>query len=174
VPSDDAVTVWTRLIEAGAVPYGLEAMGAMRIEKGHVAGPEINGQTTAADLGLGKLVSTKKEFIGKTLLRRPGLNDPARLALVGLVPEDRKTPIRAGSQLVADPKVPPPVPMVGHVTSVTWSPTLGHPIALALLASGARRMGETVVAASPMSGDFVPVRVVSPHFFDPEGARQNG
>jgi methylglutamate dehydrogenase subunit C len=174
VPSDHAVAVWTRLIAAGAVPYGLEAMGAMRIEKGHVAGPEINGQTTAADLGLGRLVSTKKEFIGKTLLQRPGLADPARPALVGLVPVDGKTPIRAGSQLVVDPKVQAPVPMIGHVTSVTWSPTLGHPIALALLANGARRMGETVVAASPLSGDFVPVRVVAPHFFDPEGARQNG
>jgi glycine cleavage system aminomethyltransferase T len=57
---------------------------------------------------------------------------------------------------------------------VTWSPTLGHPIALALLASGSRRMGETIVAASPLSGDAVPVKVVSPYFFDPQGARQNG
>jgi heterotetrameric sarcosine oxidase alpha subunit len=173
-PSDHGVAVWTRLIEAGATPYGLEAMGAMRIEKGHVAGPEINGQTTAADLGLGKLVSTKKDFIGKALLQRPALTDPNRLALVGLVPIDGKTPIRAGSHLVVDPKVEPPVPMIGHVTSVTWSPTLGHPIALALLANGPRRMGETMIAASPLSGDFVQVQVRSPHFFDPEGARQNG
>jgi sarcosine oxidase subunit alpha len=168
------VTVWTKLIEAGATPYGLEAMGAMRIEKGHVAGPEINGQTTPADLGLGKLVSTKKEFIGKALLQRPALVDPNRPTLVGLVPVDGKTPIRAGSHLVIDPKVEPPVPMIGHVTSVTWSPTLGHPIALALLANGPRRMGETMIAASPLSGDFVQVQVRSPHFFDPEGARQNG
>ena len=174
VPSDHGVTVWTKLIEAGATPYGLEAMGAMRIEKGHVAGPEINGQTTAADLGLAKLVSTKKEFIGKTLLQRPALTDPGRATLVGLVPVDNKTPIRAGSHLVVDHTVPPPVPMIGHVTSVTWSPTLGHPIALALLANGARRRGETMIAASPMSGDFVQVRVTTPYFFDPEGARQNG
>jgi sarcosine oxidase subunit alpha len=174
VPSDHGVAVWTRLIEAGAIPYGLEAMGAMRIEKGHVAGPELNGQTTAADLGLDKLVSKKKDFIGKALLQRPALTDPNRPMLVGLVPVDGQTPIRAGSQLVVDPTVPPPVPMVGHVTSVTWSPTLGHPIALALLANGPRRMGETIIAASPLSGDFVPVRVTSPYFFDPEGARQNG
>jgi methylglutamate dehydrogenase subunit C len=57
---------------------------------------------------------------------------------------------------------------------VTWSPTLGHPIALALLANGPRRMGETMIAASPLSGDFVQVQVRSPYFFDPEGARQNG
>jgi heterotetrameric sarcosine oxidase alpha subunit len=174
VPSDFAVAVWTALLDAGATPYGLEAMGALRIEKGHVAGPELSGQTTAADLGLGRLVSTKKDFIGKALLQRPATADPARPALVGLVPVDGKTPIRAGAQLIVSKDTPPPVPMVGYVTSVTYSPTLGHPIALALLANGARRHGETIVAASPMSGDFVAVRVVAPHFYDPEGKRQNG
>ena len=45
------------IMAAGAewdvVPYGTEALGVMRIEKGHVAGNELNGTTTAADLGLG-------------------------------------------------------------------------------------------------------------------------
>lgn len=178
VPADYGESVWVALIESGAdlgvAPYGLEAMGAMRIEKGHVAGPEINGQTTPADLGLGRLVSTRKDFIGKRLLQRPALADPARPSLVGLVPIDGKTSIRAGSQLIVDKDAPPPMPMLGHVTSATYSPTLGHPIALALLASGERRMGETIIAASPLSGDDVPVRVVSPHFYDPDGKRQNG
>ncbi len=174
VPSDFAVTVWTALLDAGATPYGLEAMGAMRIEKGHVAGAELSGQTTPADLGLGRLVSAKKHFIGKALLQRPATADPARPALVGLVPADGTTPIRAGAQLIVSKDMLPPVPMIGYVTSVTYSPTLGHPIALALLANGARRMGETIIAASPLSGDNVPVRVVAPHFYDPEGKRQNG
>jgi glycine cleavage system aminomethyltransferase T len=34
--------------ERDAVPYGTEALGVMRIEKGHAAGNELNGQTTAA------------------------------------------------------------------------------------------------------------------------------
>jgi sarcosine oxidase subunit alpha len=38
--------------EFGITPYGTEALGVMRIEKGHVAGNEINGQLTARDLGL--------------------------------------------------------------------------------------------------------------------------
>ena len=50
----------------GIVPYGTEALGVMRIEKGHVAGNELNGQTTAHDLGLGKLMSTEEG------LHRPG------------------------------------------------------------------------------------------------------
>ena len=66
--SDFAPALWARLLEAGkhlaVVPYGLEALGALRIEKGHVAGGELNGTTTAGDLGMGKMVSGKKDFIG--------------------------------------------------------------------------------------------------------------
>ena len=56
----------------------------MRIEKGHPAGAELNGQTTAHDLGMGKLLSTKKDFIGRAMAARPALTDPARPRLVGL------------------------------------------------------------------------------------------
>ena len=74
------------------VPYGMEALGVLRIEKGHVAGPELDGRTTARDLGLGRMLSTRKAFIGQTLMARPGLADPQRPALVGL---NRSRPERA-------------------------------------------------------------------------------
>ena len=64
--------------------------------------------------------------------------------------------------------------MVGYVTSVTYSPALGHPIALALLANGAKRLGQTIVAASPLTNTRVAVRVVGSCFYDPQGVRQNG
>ena len=64
--------------------------------------------------------------------------------------------------------------MLGYVTSVTYSPALGHPIALALLADGAKRLDQTVVAASPMTNTSVAVRVVGSCFYDPRGVRQNG
>jgi sarcosine oxidase subunit alpha len=50
--------------EFGITPYGTEALNVLRIEKGHAAGPEVNGQTTASDLGLGKMMSAQKDFIG--------------------------------------------------------------------------------------------------------------
>src|SRR6185369_421128 len=53
------------------VPYGTEALGVMRIEKGHPAGNELNGQTTASDLGMGRMMSKKKDFIGRAMARRP-------------------------------------------------------------------------------------------------------
>ena len=57
----------------GIAPYGTEALGVMRIEKGHVAGNEIDGRTTGQDLGLGRMMSKKKDFIGKVLAQRPAL-----------------------------------------------------------------------------------------------------
>jgi heterotetrameric sarcosine oxidase alpha subunit len=178
VPADHTVAVWEALLAAGRAfglaPYGTEAMAAMRIEKGHVAGAEINGQTTPADLGLARLVSARKHFVGRRMLERPALADAARPSLVGLVPVDGVTPIPAGAQLVDDPNVPPPVPMLGHVTSPTFSPALGHPIALALLTGGTARKGETVIAAAPLDGSAVPARIVDPVFYDPAGERVNG
>ncbi|HET6469584.1 MAG TPA: sarcosine oxidase subunit alpha, partial [Geminicoccaceae bacterium] len=64
--------VWQRIIEAGRsfaiLPYGIEALGTLRIEKGHVAGPEIDGRTTLDDLGLGRLASRKKHYIGRAMM----------------------------------------------------------------------------------------------------------
>jgi sarcosine oxidase subunit alpha len=149
-------------------------MAAMRIEKGHVAGAEINGQTTPADLGLARLVSAKKYFVGRQLLERPALADVARPTLIGLEPVDRVTPIPVGAQLIADVRAKPPVKMLGHVTSATFSPTIGRPIALALLTGGLARVGETVVAAAPLDGVSVAARVVHPVFYDPAGERLHG
>jgi heterotetrameric sarcosine oxidase alpha subunit len=178
VPADRTVVVWEALLAAGReadlVPYGTEAMAAMRIEKGHVAGAEINGQTTPADLGLARLVSAKEYFIGRRLLERPALADTARPRLVGLEPLDRVSAIPAGAQLIADARAPPPVPMLGHVTSATFSPTLNRPIALALLTGGVVRKGGTVTAAAPLDDIFVDARVVDPVFYDPAGERLHG
>ncbi|HTS90905.1 MAG TPA: sarcosine oxidase subunit alpha family protein [Stellaceae bacterium] len=176
-PADFGRAVWEALLSAGGgegiAPYGTEAMGVLRIEKGHVAGPELDGRTTAADLGLGRLVSARKpDFVGKHLLGRPGLVDPARLRLVGLVPADGKSRIRAGSQIAVEPAAL--ASSLGHVTSTATSPALGHPIALALLRGGLERKGETLHALYPLDGSAVAVRVVEPVFVDPEGARLRG
>jgi glycine cleavage system aminomethyltransferase T len=178
VPADHTVAVWEALLaagrEVGLAPYGTEAMAAMRIEKGHVAGAEINGQTTPADLGFARLVSTRKHFVGRRMLERPALADATRPSLVGLEPVDGVTSIAAGAQLVDDPHARPPVPMLGHVTSATFSPTLDRPVALALLKGGLARKDDTVVAAAPLDGISVTTRVVDPVFYDPTGERLHG
>jgi glycine cleavage system aminomethyltransferase T/NADPH-dependent 2,4-dienoyl-CoA reductase/sulfur reductase-like enzyme len=172
-PADHGTAVWEAILAAGAEPYGTEAMAALRIEKGHVAGAELDGRTTAADLGLGKFASVKKHYVGRRLQERPGLRDPARAVLVGLDSLDGQ-PIPAGGILVHDDNGPPPVRKLGHVTSVTYSPTLDRNVALALLERGREMTGQELVVAAPVVGKRVKVRVVDPVFFDPKGERMHG
>jgi len=179
VPAAQGEGVWTALLAAGAddgiMPCGVESLGVLRIEKGNVAGAEIDGRTTPADLGLGRFVSARKSFVGRSLLGRPALSDPDRLVLVGLEPIDGRSAMRSGAQLL-DPEgaSPPDAAILGHVTSSTYSPTLGRPIALALLARGQERMGRILDAASPLFAERVAARVVPPRFYDPENTRLHG
>jgi sarcosine oxidase subunit alpha len=167
--------VWQAIVAAGEpfglMPYGTEAMGTLRIEKGHiVVGPEADGRTTADDLGLGKMVSSTKWCIGKPLLSRPALCEAGRWQLVGLTALDGATMPRA-AKIVADPDHALPNPMLGHVTSWCYSPNLSQWIALALVADGRARHGETLWAVSPLADARVRVQVGPPCFIDPEGAR---
>ncbi|CEJ14613.1 Aminomethyltransferase [bacterium YEK0313] len=158
----------------GACAYGTEAMAVMRIEKGHVAGGELNGQTTLGDLGLGRLMSAKKDCIGKVMATRPGLTDPDRLALAGFRPVDRSQRLRAGAHFIPLGVAPRIEADEGHMTSAAFSPTLGHWIGLGLVRRGAARQGERLRAYDPVRGGDVEVEICSPVFVDPEGSKLHG
>ncbi len=158
----------------GLCAYGTEALGVLRVEKGHAAGNELSGQTTAADLGLGRMVSRKKDFIGAAMTGRPGLVDPDRPVLVGLRPVDRTARLRGGAHLVRQGATGVAADDEGYVTSVVYSPAVEQWIGLGLLARGTSRLGETVRAYDPLRKEDVAVEVVSPVFVDPEGARLHG
>ncbi|GIR94011.1 MAG: hypothetical protein CM15mP95_0310 [Alphaproteobacteria bacterium] len=88
--------------EFGRLRLGTEALGVMRIEKGHVAGNELNGTTTALNLGLDRMVSTRKDSIGAVLSRRDGLVVEDALKLVGFRPcRGPVTRCRLGSHLMS-------------------------------------------------------------------------
>jgi sarcosine oxidase subunit alpha len=157
--------------EWGVVPYGTEALSVMRIEKGHVAGGELNGTTTARDLGMGRMLSDKKDFIGRVLAARPALTAADRPTLVGLKPVDRKARLYSGAHLLSRAAEVRLENDQGFLTSVAYSPSLGHWIALALLAQGPQRMGERMRVYDPLRSGDVDVEVVSPVFLDPEGLR---
>jgi sarcosine oxidase subunit alpha len=178
VPARHGQAMWNAILEAGeafgVMPYGTEAMNTLRVEKGHVVvGAEIDGRTTAADLGMEKLVNAGKWCIGKPLLARPALNAPDRWQLVGLTAA-RGAAIPRGAKLVADADRAPPNPMLGHVTSWCESPHLDASIALGLLAGGRARHGETVWAVSPLADARVQVTVGPSCFIDPAGERLRG
>jgi sarcosine oxidase subunit alpha len=174
VPARYGNALAAKLMEAGAefgiAPYGTEALGIMRIEKGHAAGPELSGQTTAHDLGLHKLLSKKKDFIGRAMAARSALTDPARPSLVGLKPADGVTVLRAGSHLLPLGAAATAENDQGYITSAARSPSLG-PIALALLSHGPARIGEQIRVYDPIrKGDCI-ADIVNPVHYDPEGRR---
>jgi sarcosine oxidase subunit alpha len=174
VPADHGTAMWERLLERGASlgirPYGLEALASLRIEKGHVAGLELDHRTTLDDLGLVKFASRRKAFVGRELREREELKAPDRWSLVGLECLDSGARLRGGAILFSKDE-----PIAGHgrgyITSVTWSTVLQKTIALALYSGGLQHEGEEIVCAYPLKNEQVRARIVSPMFIDPSGER---
>jgi sarcosine oxidase subunit alpha len=175
VPADYGNMVARAVCQAGAefgiVPYGVEALSIMRIEKGHVAGGELNGTTTAADLGLGKMMSTKKDYIGRMMAQREGLTDINRPAVVGIRPVDRTDRIRSGAHILKQGDRPSMANDQGYISSVAWSPMLDMWIGLALVANGRARHGEIVQVWDGLRGQVVAGELCDPVHFDRENKR---
>ncbi|QTL02280.1 sarcosine oxidase subunit alpha family protein [Aquabacter sp. L1I39] len=175
VPARHGEALTRALMAAGApfgiTPYGTEALAMMRIEKGHVSGSELNGQTSARDLGLGKMASTKKDYIGRVLSQRPGFLDPDRPTFVGFKPVDPTARLRAGAHFLAVGAEPKVENDEGYMTSVTFSPHLNTWIGLGLIKRGPERIGERVRAYDPVRGGDIEVEICHPGFVDPEGER---
>ena len=155
----------------GIHPYGTEALGVMRIEKGHVAGNELNGQTTARDLGLDKMMSRKKDYIGRVMAARPALLDPSRPRFVGFRPVNPADRLRAGAHFVAAGRPATAANDEGFMSSVAYSPTLKHWIGLGFLSNGPERLGERIRCVDPLRDAAFDVEVCSPVFVDPEEER---
>lgn len=175
VPADRASAVWLALLAAGKAhdirPYGLDALNTLRIEKGHVTGAELNGNTSADDLGFQRLLKSSGDFIGRALAQRPALAAAGRLQLVGVRPADPARRLRNGAQLVARAERSL---SLGYLTSATPAVAFEGWAGLALLADGRRRIGECMFARSPVHGETTEVSIVSPHMYDPENHRVRG
>jgi sarcosine oxidase subunit alpha len=178
VPADYGQAVWEAIYAAGQqydiTPYGTEAMHVLRAEKGYIiVGQETDGTVTPDDAGLGWAIGkTKPDFVGKRSLQRPSMSADNRKQLVGLLTADPQVVLDEGSQVMQAPGQQAPVRPIGHVTSSYHSAVLGKSIALALVSGGRARMGETLYV--PTGNGNIAVKVASPVFYDPEGARLNG
>ncbi len=174
VPADFGEQAWLELLEAGkdmgVSVYGTEALGTMRIEKGHVAGSELDGRTTAKDLGLEGMTNRGKLFVGKHNSERPALLENGRLQVVGLKSLEPGRNLRIGAHLV-DPntRLDSVSQSQGHVTATTYSPQLDCGIALGLLRDGASRHGDQLEATFPLADETLKVEVCHPIFIDPAG-----
>lgn len=160
--------------EFDVVAYGTEALGVMRIEKGHPAGSELNGQTSARGLGMGRMVSKKKDCIGNVLSERVEMNREDGLVLVGFSPVERERTLVSGAHFLAQGRPATTEADEGWMSAVAFSPTLGHGIGLGFIKGGHKRIGEVVRAVDPLRATEIDVEIVSPHFLDPEGERLRG
>lgn len=175
-PADYSIPLWEHILKKaaplGIKPYGLEALASLRIEKGHVAGLELDHRNTLDDLGLGKMAAKEKDFVGKKLRLRENLQAPERWSLVGLELLEPDKKLRGGAILFSTGDE-----IKGHgrgyITSVTWSVELQKTIALALYNGGLKHVGEEIICAFPLKNEQTRARIVSPHFIDPKGERLN-
>jgi sarcosine oxidase subunit alpha len=175
VPADSGPAVWQAVYAAGAAhgitSYGTESMHVLRAEKGYViVGQDTDGTVTPDDVGLGWAIGRHKaDFIGKRSIGRAAMKAPQRKQLVGLRTQDPRTVLEEGAQVVESAGQKPPMMLLGHVTSSYFSAALGHSIALAMVAGGRARHGQTMFV--PMPGGDIPVQLTSPVFYDPDGTR---
>ncbi len=178
VPADYGRAVWEAIYASGQqygiTPYGTETMHVLRAEKGFIiVGQETDGTATPDDAGLTWAIGkAKKDFVGKRSLDRASMKGADRKQLVGLLTENPATVLEEGAQLVAGPKQPVPMTLLGHVTSSYHSANLGHSIALAMLSGGRARIGTSLFV--PMPQGAIKVKIVDPVFYDREGARLDG
>ena len=165
---------WSEVQKHGGCVYGTEAMHVMRAEKGYViVGQETDGTVTLADLGLDRAIGrTRKDFVGKRSLARRDMLMDNRKQLVGLLTDNPAIALGEGAQVTESASPPIGSSALGHVTSSYRSEAVGRPIALALVAAGRSRIGAKLHVPTP--GGAVSVTVVSPVFYDKEGARLNG
>jgi sarcosine oxidase subunit alpha len=159
-PVDGSVGLWRGLLAVGADlgirPHGLQALFALRLEKGHVIiGMDTELDTTPRRIGMDWAVAMDKpDFLGRSALARTaGLPDHRRL--VGMTMEGAAP--AEGSPVWADGAV------IGHVTSSFASPTLGRTVMLG--------WQKRTPFPDEVEVDGRPARVTPPPFYDPEGSR---
>ena len=176
-PSDYATKVmdmlWDSAKSYNGCLYGLEALGALRVEKGHVTAAELDGRVTIDDAGLGRMASTKKSYIGSAMRKRGVLGYSTREKLVGIFPKDKKQTFDAGTIICEHDEVKGFG--IGRITSVTHSPELGHWIGLGFIKGGFEEWkNTTVIGSDPVRDKELELEIVSPHMIDPEGKRLHG
>lgn len=156
LPSEAAADLWRQLLNAGVAPAGLGARDTLRLEAGmNLYGNDMDESTTPLEVNLGWTVAWEPEerhFIGREALARQR-RDGVEWQLMGLVMAERGV-LRSHMPVHVDGSA-----QVGEVTSGTFSPSLGHSIALARVPAGQWREAEV-----EMRGKRVPVRLTKPGF----------
>lgn len=125
VPPEAAIGVWSELLGAGALPFGLRAAEALRIEAGRPKYPaDMNEETLAIEARLEPSISfTKGCYVGQEVVSRVVNQGHVNRLLVGIEVDSTESP-PAGTAVLAQKEV------VGSVTSAARSAWKGRVLAL--------------------------------------------
>jgi len=139
--AEDAATIWNALIKIGGLPCGLGARDTLRIEAAYpLYGHEMDEHTHPYEARLGWVVKTDKrsDFSGKETLSTLKTAPPVKV-LIGLVMEGRAVP-RENYPVESESGA-----VLGHITSGTFSPTLGKGVALARVDANVETTPDTLL-----------------------------
>lgn len=158
IPHQRTLALWERLVDQGAAPVGLGARDTLRLEaRLPLYGHELTREITPLEAGLGMFIKwNKTTFIGRDALSRQKAEGLRRRS-VGLRVDGGIA--RSGYPVAEEPDGPE----VGVVTSGTQSPTLGYPIALALVDSALATAGTALYVR--IRDRYIPCTVVKTPFY---------
>ncbi|RII41540.1 glycine cleavage system aminomethyltransferase GcvT [Galactobacter valiniphilus] len=166
VSNEQAPALWDALLAAGEdhglIPAGLASRDSLRLEAGMpLYGNELSLDITPLEAGLGPVVSLKKEedFVGRAAFEAAkveGRGATSGRRLVGLKGLGRRA-ARGGYPVLKDGVV------IGEVTSGQPSPTLGYPVALAMVDVEHSELGTALDA--DLRGKAEPFEVVALPFY---------
>jgi 4-methylaminobutanoate oxidase (formaldehyde-forming) len=162
--AEDAGTVYAALTEAGAVPAGMFAQTAMRVEKGFAAmGHELDSDVTPVEAGMDAMVAKKKTFLGSDALAERR-QSASRGLMTAIFESDAAVPL-GHEPIYAGGKI------VGHTTTAAFGYRIGKPIALGYVhldnADGA-------LVEIDIAGTRHAARLQFAPAFDPDGLRMRG
>ena len=170
VPASDAERAIGEIWRCGKplklVPYGVEALEILRIEKGFIhIGSDTDAETQPGDIGFGGMGHAKPaDFIGRRSLMRASSADPTRKQLVGLVADNPAAILPMGAHVLGDQRR-----SIGWIGSACLSPTLGHGVALAMIEAGQTKVGQQVQVYS--LGQEWTASICQKTFIDPGNER---
>ncbi len=164
IPAAEAEKVFDALMDAGSnfdlMPTGLACRDTLRLEAGMpLYGHEMNDRVNPYQAGFGKVVRLDKpeDFVGKAALSKLSQITPTR-TLVGLAGEGKRA-ARADYEVFADGTET----SMGVVTSGALSPTLGFPVAMAMVGVDFAEIGTSITV--DIRGTKAPYQVVKLPFY---------
>lgn len=155
LPQEHANALWQQLLAAGVAPCGLGARDTLRLEAGfNLNGSDMTETTSPLISNLAWTVSftdPERDFIGREALQQEQANG-LQQKLVGLYMQEKG--VLRNHQAIFCNGEP-----VGEITSGSFSPTLGHAIALARINTDVA--GDVYV---DRRGKQIKVNIVQPPF----------